>query len=195
MIPENGIQGLYVFGRACRDDSLFSRWISGGSPNLRELRDVVLCSSVNGGSGGFEGRSARSGGEYRSFGELVLFSRDDDDDSRRPILRVGETEDDRRCMVNECRFVTCLVDRKEEKGRAAYRVCDRRLLDARSASPDSVPSSGSEGGSHSVHSAFTLENPAFSRTWRWPLWLQLCGQKIAEGDMQRSDSAATRRQC
>lgn len=63
MIPENGIQTLYVLGVAAKAVSLFSRWISGGSSILRELRDVVLCRSVKGGSGGFEGRSARIGGE------------------------------------------------------------------------------------------------------------------------------------
>lgn len=42
---------------------LFSRVISGDSSALREWRDVVVCRSVNGGSGGLDGRSARIGGE------------------------------------------------------------------------------------------------------------------------------------
>lgn len=65
MIPENGIQTLYVFG-AWTDVRLFSRVISGASSAasaLREARETVVCRSVNGGSGGLDGRSARIGGE------------------------------------------------------------------------------------------------------------------------------------
>lgn len=81
----------------------------------------------------------------------MRFRCEDDADGRRPMLRVGETEEDRRCMAGE--VSGCGVRERamaEERRTEPLIVVRSARSSRRSASPDPLLGSGSEVGSHSA---------------------------------------------